>query len=498
MPGKEKEKTGAARTKGRARSAEKESGKEAPRKGRFSWLALLLLILTAVGLCLSLRPRGVEAAWRATVNALKERESAAVLAERTLSSGTVAAVGEGKGAAQIEARFALPGAASLSVKAGEAYQLSAAGDEIVLKKGDETLSGERRRALAALDGSAFAAGEDELARGLRAFVLLAEIRDGGATAPYEKILRRNLPGARSEQTVLEMGEEKFSVRRLTYEFDAARLSKIFAGWQKTLPGDEALRQWATDLVRSGFALRGQTAPEKTVARIEDLLSGADGAQARIASGLEAGKGDLKAEFYLAGATVARIRVTFDLPLGEETVKGSVDLYLGQNVKKAPRRTFAASLTFTGKDVKDKIAFSLTDTVTENSGNAFIRDTEASFSDPAFRLLPAAEGDDGKREMRIKFSWGKKRGDLGLRFTSEERTVQFRGELTEYKAGNRAAFILRRIEVDGENRIPDQSYTVTVRPGGTPEALTGAKPGLFAAPQPETEPETEPETGEAQP
>ena len=459
--------------------------------GRFSWFALILLILAIVGFCLSLRPRGIGDQWRRTVKDLTAREGVLTLANKIRAGGTVTVTGTGDGASSGEAVFALPGQASLSVTGEEEFLITASDGKVTLTQGNDRASASLSNALAGFDASHYAEEEGTVSDCLRAFLLLTEERQDGAalTEPYEKAVRRRLPRAARSRDSLEDG---FAAQKTVYTFDAKRLSAILKDWQKTLPEDKELRQWATDGVRTLYALENKSAPGELIARIEDLLSGKDGSLDKIAAGLNEGKGTVTVSFWTASNRVVKLEAAWELPCGGETLRGTAALDLGKDPAKAQTRSFKFTQRFVG-DTETQITVTASDTVSENSKTGYVREASFALSDPGFRLLPAAEGDTGNRSLKVKFSWGKQRGDLGLRLVSDERTVQFRGEMTEYKAGKRADFVIRRVEVDGENRISGQSFAVSVRPGGTPAAAAASKNDLFRAPEPEILPETEPET-----
>lgn len=461
----------------------KTEKRETPRRGRFSWFALVLLIAALVGFILALRPQSVESMWNRTLTDLQKRENVLAFARKALQSGTLAVTGEGKDANSAEAVFALPDAASLSVTGKETFLLTATADSLTLTRGEEVSSAPRAYALADYDASSFAEDTGDLALSLRRFLVLTETREDAAVllAPYEKAIRRNLPRATRETVATDAGKETI----ITYEFDAKRLSSILAEWQKTLPGDEALRTFALDLFRTLYAAGGESAPEAMLGRVKDFLTGADGNQALLATGLAGGKGSVTVSLRAAGGRIIGLDAVWSLPFGGAVATGKTALDLGRDPAKAPLRTLEISEKWSQGGEDKTLFLSLKDYVKENSGSAYVREVECAFEDPFFRLLPEKEGDTGTRTLKVKYSWGKKRGDLGLRFTTEDKTVQFRGELKDYRAGKRAEIVLRRVEVDGENRIADQSYTVALRLGGTPaEALPG-ETELFQTPEPET-------------
>ena len=471
-----------------------------PKGGRFSWVALTLLFISLVGFIIAMLPKSVESMWQRTLSDLNRREDTLAFLSRTLRSGSVVITGEGEGANSAEGIFALPDGASLAVTGGSEFLLCTSNDGLTLRQGEESASASARYALEAYDASHFAGEKDDAALTLRRFLLLTESRDdaGAVLAPYYKAVKRYLPRRTDESVTTEEGAETV----ISYELDAKRLGAILTEWQKILPGDEALRSLTADFIRSCYAANGESAPQELINRIMDFLTGGDGNQALLATGFAGGKGSVKLSFRVVSDRVRGIRAAWDLPMGGENHQGALELDLGRDPARSAVRSFALLDKKIQGDQEQTLTLSLKDAVTENGNNAFVREAEFSLEDPGFLLLPQTEGDNGTRSVKLKFSWGKKRGDLGFRIATPEKTIQFRGELKDYNAGNRAEFVLRRVEIDGENRIPDQSYTFVLKAGGgTPATAALSETDLFRAPEQEAAPEggeaPAPDGGEAQ-
>ncbi len=460
----------------------------APREGRFSRVALLLLLATLAGIVLSLLPRSIDSMWQSTVSDLKKREEALCFISEALTGGTLTVTGQGEDAVSAQGQFASPAAASLTVSGPLSFTLAADGNSVTLEQGENAASAPLSYALASFDASTFA-GEQELsARALRDFLLVAEKRDSAASvlAPYVRAVKNNLPRRVGETVKTDAG----TVKEIRYTFDATLLSAILTEWQKTLPGDTALLSLAEDAVRSLYALVNETAPAPLTETVKNALSGADGAQALLKAGLAAGNGSVQLSFQTAGGRICGVRLTWELPLGEETFAGEAALDLGHDPAGASKRSFGFYEKRTAGGVSREFSLSLQDAVADE-GNAYKREVLLTLSDPSFLLLPRADGDDGSRTVKITFTRDKGKGALSLTLlvaeSGTEKNVKYRGVLKNYKKGKRLEIALNRIEVDGENRLA-APYTVVLRMGSDPVSLPVSDAPLFRAPAPSPEEE----------
>lgn len=147
------------------------------------------------------------------------------------------------------------------------------------------------------------------------------------------------------------------------------------------------------------------------------------------------------------------------------------LNLDQNLRK--NSTWSASIQ-ARTETKDLFSLSLSSKITENSDNALIRKWDYSFNDTIGAITP----DQGSEEGSITFSWGKKKGDLGLKYLLGEDELAFRGEFKSYKAGEELKFNLSGVEYNGENLINGDTFAVTLRPAGDPAPFGDATENLF--------------------
>lgn len=126
------------------------------------------------------------------------------------------------------------------------------------------------------------------------------------------------------------------------------------------------------------------------------------------------------------------------------------------------------------EMKDLFSLTVNSAITENSDTAFIREWKYSFND----AIGAITDSQGEEEGSVTFSWGKKKGDLGLRFLLGEKEIFFRGKFDSYKEGQELKFSLEQVEYSDENLIEGDTFAVTVQPAGDPIPFGDATEDLF--------------------
>ena len=466
-----------------------QTNKETLRKGRFSWFALVLLLVSVIGFIFALLPKTVSAMWKRTAADLQKKESVFSFADKVLRGGTVTIAGEGEGANSAEAIFALPDKASLSVTGADNFLISLAEDAVTVERNGETSSASASWALAAFDKSYLAEEKSDLAYSLRRFLLLAEQRKSFSEVldPYLKTVRSRMPREVREKVEGEDGSELL----ISYEFDAKRLAAILAEWQKTLPGDTDLRLCVTDLVRAVYAFAGESAPQETVDRIDGFLSGADGRQALLAAGLSGGKGSLKWIYRAVNNKIRGVTVIWELPFGDAVSKGEFALDFGRDPGKSKLHTLSVTEKLTRGTGEETFSLILRDEVAKDDKAGYIREISLTAADPASRILPEAASEGGAHYLHLVYSLGRANAPtLGLLVETGGRTVRIGGELIEYKAGKQLEFRITRVAVEGRNIIDKQSYVVTVRTGGEPASLIPSKMTLFLPPETDRTPSGE--------
>ena len=113
-------------------------------------------------------------------------------------------------------------------------------------------------------------------------------------------------------------------------------------------------------------------------------------------------------------------------------------------------------------------------VTEDSDSALIRKWNYSFSDSIGAICPETGAESGA----ITFSWGKAKGDLGLKLKLGAEELVFRGELLKYKKGSKLDLVVGRVEYNRQKLFEDDSYTVTFSKKGKTPTPCSAKEDLF--------------------
>jgi hypothetical protein len=164
---------------------------------------------------------------------------------------------------------------------------------------------------------------------------------------------------------------------------------------------------------------------------------AEGANLAITYGMKGGKVILLGGNFTSGET----RLSFEIFFGENAKKDG-DLSLSFTLQKGEEMVLEA-------EIEHKLA--------EDSRTAFVREVEYSLSDPSGILFPS---ETGEMTGKIRYSWGKEKGDVGLRVITPEDQVGISGMVEEYKAGKSARIRISRFEVSRINRL-EKSLTLTL-------------------------------------
>ncbi len=159
------------------------------------------------------------------------------------------------------------------------------------------------------------------------------------------------------------------------------------------------------------------------------------------------------------------KVTLSVSGADLTLNGTITF--GENLKKDG----AVSAVFSVAEGEAK-TFSLkfSHKISEDSDSALIRTWKWSLSDPKGYLLSDREASDGE----ITFSWGKRKGDLGLRLSLGDEKINFRGAVGDYKRGKEITCTLKRMELENKNVLTDPMTVKISKDGKLPAFKKGEK------------------------
>lgn len=449
--------------------------RKAGRGGIFPALALILFLVTVVGFFIDTNPeRELLYAWENTSAALCEDEETLRFLKESLLLGEVEALSDGKSVCY---SAALPEEARLSF-GGEGYNatLTSKGDALVLTSSelsDSPRKGARKAAAASFFQSAYVESEalPEEIRTLLGMYLSMTDPDFIGFGDTLGEMTRSLwdiaePACKRKNSVLTVGEEEIQVKDAVYRFDSEKLKKMW-----TLFSAEGKKEEVQDAVVAAFAVANSLESKPLTAEKEEAIRaffrGEGELHAAFSSAILAQGSEGNIAFHIYKNQVIGIGLFFQS--GDVTVTS--EIFLGKKVSGAEERTAVLTVK-NGEEIL--FSASLAARITENSDSAFIREWTWSISDPNSIFLTEKTDSEGK----IRYSWGKTKKDLGLRFILDGKEVTFGGALTEYKSGKSLSFEIRRLEVDRENLLGKQRFSVTLTPGTDGIALPDASAPLF--------------------
>lgn len=450
--------------------------RENPTKGGiFPLLAVVLLVSTVIGLVLDLDPeRELLLAWEETREILTEDEADLLFLRDGLVSGSVTAERK-DGSLSYMAN--LPESARL-VFGGNGYRadLSAVGDKLVFSSSelsDGSRGGDRRGAAAAFFQSPYYEADvlpAEIEALLAVYLSMTEPAFVSSAETIGRVAGELWDVADAdctkESASLTVGEETLSVKDVVYRFGPEEFKRIWTLF--TTEGKKTELQDAVCAVYAAMsALDGKALSAEKEAAIRSFLNGESDTFHEVGRVFlsESSSGEMRFSIY-DGRVVG---ISFSLKSGDCTARG--ELFLGKTVKNDEKKT----LNFSVKNgEKETLSIALSAAVTENGDRAFVREWSWDVRDENGILLCDKTAAKGK----IRFSWGKEKKDVGLRFATEDKTVIFGGTLNEYEEGKICKFVLGRLEVDRENLLAGRSLTVTLSPSADGIALPEATLPLF--------------------
>ena len=147
---------------------------------------------------------------------------------------------------------------------------------------------------------------------------------------------------------------------------------------------------------------------------------------------------------------------------------ALELFFGEKIREG---TFVLNLSLK-KGEESLLEAHVNHRIVEDSRTAYVRQLDYSVSDPAGTVLLS---ESGQISGKIRYSWGKEKGDIGLRIITPSGQIGFGGMIEEYKAEKSLRCRISRVEVDRINRLDsDLVLTLSNKPAEH-RALPAGKP-----------------------
>ncbi len=411
--------------------------REALRGGVFyALLAFVLLFATLIGFFINLSPKNaLNRCVENTKEALFGDEDLLVFVKDAFSSGSITLEGEDEKIVHVGD---LPRGASLSFQKGKKEtKFSLSGEFLTMThpKSKKGYLAQRQGAASAVSDSAFtdAGIREEYLLLLRTYLALTE-EGVSSVSSLSDALSEALSAASPSLTVKNTKEGKENI----YQFSPEGLMLFFSQISR-----EGKKEEVKEAVSSLLTLTSALCDAKPdPAKEEEALAFLLGTGEKFDSFCK----KMSAEDGASSLTVLTEKgyvkkVTLSMAGSDLFLNG--EIRFGEDLKKDGK--VSASLSFAEGEEK-RFSLSFSHEISEDSKTALIRAFQWSISDPQGYVL----GDVDTSSGEIAFSWGKKKGDLGLRFFTGDEKINFRGAVGDYKKGKELRFTVKRMELDHKN------------------------------------------------
>lgn len=439
--------------------------KKEPLRGGivFPLLAFVLLFVTLIGFFQSLSPKNsLSSAVENTREAIFGDEEVLSLVKDAFFSGSITLQGEDE---KILHAGNLPEKASLSFEKGEKKTLfSVSGDALTMAYNGEKegYTASRQNASALLPDSAFSDAKirEEYLLLLRTYFSLNE--KGITSLPsLENVMEKAFAAASPTLTVKDTKEGKENI----YQFSREGLGLFFSCISEEGKKDEVKEAVSSLLSLSSALCDGTPDPEKRQEALSFLTGKGEGFDS-FCKKMNADDGAFALTILTEKGYVKK--ATFSMAGSDLSLNG--EIRFGKDPEKDGK--FSLSLSLKEGDEK-RFSLTLSHEIREDSKTALIRSLQWSLSDPEGYVSGKSEDVNGE----ITFSWGKKKGDLGLRLLLGEQKINFRGTVGDYKKGKEITFTVKRIELDHKN-VLHSPMTVTISEKGKVSTVKEGKKTLF--------------------
>lgn len=423
-----------------------------PRPGGiFTLLALLLLLFTVISIFSYFSSASTLArALGQTAKAWEREEKNSSFLLSLAQKGQVTLTGAGK-----EISFsASPESASLAIRnEGMDVSFVSSGEKLTghgasLQGGDGT--GARVGAFSAFSDSALGENRGGSWDLVRAYLALTD-PDRNSDLFCENLQEIwqeiEAPLTRKKSSV----EEKISATEYTFTLKKNELSRLLSA-VSARGAEEDFRDSVAAHVGVLLALGGQNFTSAQREQVTWFCQGKGERFAQLREDFSREESVIALSFFVKGGKV--IGLTLDAAFGQETWKA--DVFLGTD----PFSAGTSRARWERSVGEDALCLSIEQEVVEEMG-AYMRQVNFEYKNTREGLFPLSQ--EAKSGL-FRYSWGKEKGDLGLRIRTGEREVFLRGQMEKFRAGKEACVSILRMEEGGKNTLSDPlTLTLSRRP-----------------------------------
>lgn len=444
------------------------------RGGVFSLLAWILLFVTVIGLILRIfSGTGVEGALAKTQKKLTARESDGLFLLSALSDGSLTLRGEGMELLW-NASLAEEGYTLSAKEGGNRFALYAVGDNVTAAGSlfpDGTVFAPRRSAAYALAGSAL--DREGVAPEHYAFfqgLLSLADPDLGSfdvlSSSVERILKKAKPELLKEDGEYKDGKNRLDVVQYTYRFSSEALVRACGALLKEGQKEEVQRS-VSAYYAAALSACGKKITAEDQKAVLSFLKGEGKAFDSFSNLL--GKSDSSLEITLSVYDGAVVAGQVQWSLGD--LRQKAELFLGADPETAVRSFLRVSAD---RGEENLFSLNVTDEILDDSESAYIREWKWSLSHQGGFFSEEQKSTEGT----LRYSWGKAKGDLGLKWMEGEESLVLRGTLLSRKEEKEIKIRLNRVEENGSNLLPCDFVDVVFNRTCAMEEPPAAKQSLF--------------------
>ena len=248
--------------------------------------------------------------------------------------------------------------------------------------------------------------------------------------------QKSNPEVRKERDSRKLGKDTQKGERYTVTWDSKAMTKLLKALAKYGKREEE-QALAAALYDAFLCLADGKINEKDKNALLQFLRGEGEAYKEMLLLAQEDKASGKADFFVVKGEILRFEFSFSLQ--DTTLQGEWEW--GKSIQDTTENTL--HLSFEQKD-KGTLSLTLTDTLIENSDSALVREAAWSLRDSQGSYFKK-----GDTEGKIRFSYGKEKGDLGLCLEKEQEELVFRGTLKDYQKGKSVKVLLNQVEKNKE-------------------------------------------------
>jgi len=433
------------------------SAQNRPRRGGiFPFLALILTISMIFGFFSALHPE------KKLARAIENTRAAISREEETLGF-LYEAFQEGKilaenGTDTLLLQTNLPESALLTLS-GTGYDAALTLQEenwILESKSllNDALFASRLGAASALEGSLFSLPELEksVLPFLRLFLSVTDPafsdENDALSDALSALWKKARPTRETERVKVKESEKEISAEKISYRVDGEKLSDLLSFFPAVMDSEEICSLLEARL-SAVYAVMGKSFSREDKESLSEFLSGNGASFNRFSEALKKEGASFTFAFVIAKAEIRNFELFF--------VSDAQSFCIEADFAKDENGKWEQSFALMKRSGEETLfSASLTQKIVESSKKAYIREMEFDVSDPELRFF-----DQAALSGKVRYSWGKEKGDVGLRIILPAHEVNFRGQLDEYKKGKTLRLSISRIEVDRANVLTSGAVKITV-------------------------------------